>query len=62
MATAMLHDGFGCIDPRFEKEAAAADREEARAALEDAKAKRRGMWTAAEPLCAFDFRHQKHAH
>lgn len=61
VATAMLQAGYGCIDPRFEQEAAAADRQEARAALEDAKAKRRGMWTAAEPLCAFDYRRQKNA-
>lgn len=61
VAPVMLKAGLACIDPRFEAEAAPADRAAARAALEDAQAQRRGMWAMAEPLCAFDYRRQQHA-
>ncbi len=61
VATLMLQAGLACIDPRFESEAAVADRTAARAALEDAQAHRRGMWSMPEPQCAFDYRRLKDA-
>ena len=61
VAAVMLKAGLACIDPRFESEAAEDDRTAARAALEDAQANRRGMWSAAQPLCAFDYRRLKDA-
>jgi endonuclease YncB( thermonuclease family) len=59
VATAMLRAGFGCIDPRFEKESTVQDRDEGRAALADAQASRRGMWAQSQVQCGFDFRKEK---
>jgi endonuclease YncB( thermonuclease family) len=59
VATAMLRAGFGCIDPRFEKESTAQDRDEGRAALAEAQGARRGMWVEANPVCGFDYRREK---
>lgn len=59
IAPLMLRAGFGCLDPRFENEAAPDERAAARAALADAQAQRRGMWSLSEPLCAVDFRRSK---
>lgn len=56
IAPLMLGAGFGCIDPRFENEADPVDRAQARAALENAQAKRLGMWSGVNPQCAADFR------
>jgi endonuclease YncB( thermonuclease family) len=56
VATAMLRAGFGCIDPRFEKESTAQDRDEGRAALAEAQAARRGMWAQSQVQCGFDYR------
>lgn len=61
VATEMLKAGFACIDPRFEGEAAPADRTAARAALEEAQAQRRGMWSLPDPVCAVDYRRSKDA-
>lgn len=61
VATEMLKAGYACIDPRFESEAAPEDRAAARAALEDAQAQRRGMWSQPDPVCAVDFRRAKNA-
>jgi endonuclease YncB( thermonuclease family) len=57
----MLAAGLACIDPRFENEAAPADRAASRLALEDAQRAKRGMWSQPDPLCAFDFRRSKNA-
>lgn len=59
VAPLMLGAGFGCIDPRFEKEAKLEDRAQARAALEDAQARRVGMWSGINPLCAAEYRREK---
>ena len=56
VATLMLAAGLGCIDERFEHEARDTDRHAARAALRDAQAARRGMWSQAAPMCAADYR------
>lgn len=56
VATAMLRAGFGCIDPRFENESTALDREAGRAALAEAQAARRGMWAQSQVQCGFDYR------
>jgi endonuclease YncB( thermonuclease family) len=56
VATAMLRAGFGCIDPRFEKESTAQDRDDGRAALAEAQAARRGMWAQSQVQCGFDYR------
>jgi endonuclease YncB( thermonuclease family) len=61
VATEMLKAGFACIDPRFESEAAPADRDAARTALEEAQAQRRGMWSMPDPVCAVDYRRSKDA-
>lgn len=61
VAPLMLGAGLGCIDPRFEGEAAPDDRQAAREALQVAQAARRGMWSMPDPLCAVDFRRQKNA-
>ena len=61
VATEMLKAGFACIDPRFEGEAAPADRTAARAALEEAQAQRRGMWSMPDAVCAVDYRRAKDA-
>jgi endonuclease YncB( thermonuclease family) len=61
VATLMLEAGLACIDPRFENEAAPADRAASRLALEDAQRAKRGMWSQPDPLCAFDFRRSKNA-
>jgi micrococcal nuclease len=61
VAAAMLRAGFGCIDPRFEKESTAKDRDEGRAALAEARAARRGMWAQANPVCGKEFRDAKRA-
>lgn len=58
VATAMLRAGFGCIDPRFEKESTAQDRDEGRAALAEAQAARRGMWAQSQVQCGFDYRRE----
>jgi endonuclease YncB( thermonuclease family) len=59
VATAMLRAGFGCIDPRFEKESTAQDRDEGRAALAEAQAARRGMWAQSQVQCGFEYRQLK---
>lgn len=59
VATAMLRAGFGCIDPRFEKESTAKDRDDGRAALAEAQAARRGMWSESVPVCGYDYRNKK---
>lgn len=59
VAPLMLAAGFGCIDPRFENEAESVDRDLARAALEDAQARRVGMWSGVNPQCAAEFRREK---
>jgi endonuclease YncB( thermonuclease family) len=59
VAPLMLVAGFGCIDPRFENEADPVDRDQARAALEDAQARRLGMWSGTNPQCAAEFRREK---
>jgi endonuclease YncB( thermonuclease family) len=59
VAPLMLGAGFGCIDPRFENEAKSEDRAQARAALEDAQARRVGMWSGINPQCAVEFRREK---
>ena len=58
-ATAMLRAGFGCIDPRFEKESTAQDRYEVRAALAEAQAAKRGMWAQSQVQCGFDYRRER---
>ena len=57
--TAMLRAGFGCIDPRFEKESTVQDRDEGRAALTEAQAARRGMWVQSQVQCGFEYRQAK---
>ncbi len=59
VATVMLRAGFGCIDPRFEKESTAQDREDGRAALAEAQAARRGIWAQSQVQCGFEFRKEK---
>lgn len=59
VASLMLAAGYGCIDPRFENEADPVDRAQARAALEDAQARRVGMWSGVNPQCAAEFRREK---
>ena len=59
VAPLMLAAGFGCIDPRFENEAAPVDRAQARAALEGAQARRVGMWSGINPQCAAEFRREQ---
>ncbi len=59
VAPLMLVAGFGCIDPRFENEADPVDRDQARAALEDAQARRVGMWSGVNPQCAAEYRREK---
>ena len=59
VAPLMLAAGYGCIDPRFEEEAKPVDRAQARAALEDAQARRVGMWSGINPQCAAEFRREK---
>ena len=59
VAPLMLGAGYGCIDPRFEAEAKPEDRAQARAALEDAQARRVGMWSGINPQCAAEFRREK---
>jgi endonuclease YncB( thermonuclease family) len=59
VAPLMLGAGYGCIDPRFENEAKPEDRAQARAALEDAQARRVGMWSGINPQCAAEFRREK---
>jgi endonuclease YncB( thermonuclease family) len=59
VATAMLRAGFGCIDPRFEKESTAQDRDEGRAALAEAQAAKRGMWAQSQVQCGFEYRQLK---
>jgi endonuclease YncB( thermonuclease family) len=61
VAALMLAAGFGCIDARFEREASSADRQNARAALEQAQQERRGMWSVARPVCGYDHRREKRA-
>jgi endonuclease YncB( thermonuclease family) len=59
VAPLMLAAGYGCIDPRFEEEAKPVDRVQARAALEDAQARKLGMWSGINPQCAAEFRREK---
>ena len=59
VAPLMLGAGYGCIDPRFENEAKPEDRAQARAALEDAQARRVGMWSGINPQCAAEFRREQ---
>lgn len=59
VAPLMLAAGFGCIDPRFENEASPIDQAQARAALESAKIKKVGMWSASNPQCAVEYRREK---
>jgi|AACY02.14.fsa_nt_gi endonuclease YncB( thermonuclease family) len=59
VAPLMLGAGYGCIDPRFENEAEPVDRDLARAALDDAQARRVGMWSGINPQCAAEFRREK---
>lgn len=59
VATAMLRAGFGCIDPRFEKESTAKDRDEGRLALAEAQANKRGIWEKDDAQCGFDYRKEK---
>lgn len=59
VAPLMLAAGYGCIDPRFENEADPVDRAQARAALEDAQARRVGMWSGVSPQCAAEYRREK---
>jgi len=59
VATAMLRAGFGCIDPRFEKESSAHDRDEGRAALAEAQAAKRGMWAQSQVQCGFEYRRER---
>jgi endonuclease YncB( thermonuclease family) len=59
IALLMLGAGYGCIDPRFENEADPEDREQARAALKDAQARRVGMWSSPNPQCAAEYRREK---
>ena len=56
VAEPMLRAGLGCIDARFENEADPADRQAARAALEEAQRARRGMWSQPDAQCAYDYR------
>jgi endonuclease YncB( thermonuclease family) len=55
----MLRAGFGCINPRFEKESSEQDRDEGRAALAEAQAAKRGMWAQSQVQCGFDYRREK---
>ena len=59
VAPLMLGAGYGCIDPRFENEAEPVDRDQARAALEDAQVRRVGMWSGINPQCAAEFRREQ---
>lgn len=59
IAPLMLRAGYGCIDERFENEASPEDRDQARAALESAQAKKVGMWSGVNPQCAAEFRREK---
>ena len=61
VAAVMLAAGLGGIDPRFEGEASAEDREAARAALTQAQAQRLGMWSRQDAQCAVDFRRAQRA-
>jgi endonuclease YncB( thermonuclease family) len=56
VATAMLRAGFGCIDPRFENESTALDREAGRVALAEAQAAKRGIWAQSQVQCGFEYR------
>ena len=62
VATLMLRAGLGCIDPRFEHEAAVDDRASAREGLLDAQRAHRGMWAQSHVQCAFDYRRAKREH
>lgn len=59
VATAMLAAGLGCIDPRFEAEASAQDRQAARQALRQAQTQAIGIWADSDPICGFDYRRQQ---
>mgnify|MGYP005614699487 FL=1 len=59
VAPLMLGSGYGCIDARFENEADPVDRAHSKAALEDAQARRLGMWSGTNPQCAAEFRRKK---
>ena len=59
IAPLMLRAGYGCIDERFEDEASPEDRDQARAALERAQAKKVGMWSSQNPQCAAEYRREK---
>ena len=61
VATTMLQHGFGCIDPRFVGEDSETDRRANAAALRDAQAARRGMWTDDAPMCGKEYRDSKRA-
>lgn len=61
VASLMLAEGLGCIDPRFESEAQPQERQAARAALQQAQQARRGIWSQPDPICAFDYRRSNRA-
>lgn len=61
VATSMLQEGLGCIDPRFVGEDSEKDRRANAEALRAAQAARRGMWSDDAPMCGKEFRDSKRA-
>ena len=61
VATTMLREGLGCIDPRFVGEESQKDQKANAEALRAAKAARRGMWADEAPVCAKEYRDSKRA-
>lgn len=56
VSTLMQGAGLGCIDERFEYEAADVDQNDASAAHRHPQAARRGMWIQSAPMCVVDYR------
>lgn len=59
VATSMLQDGLGCIDPRFVKDESAQDQKAHRQALNQAQTTKIGIWSMPEPECAKEYRDKK---
>ena len=61
VATMMLREGLGCVDPRFVGEDSQKDQQANAEALRAAQAARRGMWADDAPMCGKEFRDSKRA-
>lgn len=61
VATTMLQEGLGCIDPRFSGEDSVSDQRAHRQALSAAQVAQRGMWSMPEPVCGKEYRDSKRA-